>query len=344
MAISGISRALHIGALTAIFTLCAGQSLAQADLEALVKAAKAEGQVQLYSSPTENVPKRVGAAFTAKYGITFNYVRLSSAVLLQRHAAEMEAGSAGADILWASGGLGPYTEGALKRGWIEPVSQAGLPVVKSGEFPRTQMRANTAVIQVVPFIIAYNTDRLKGADIPKEIRDILAPRFKGQILLPDPRSSDVYVAFWGMVLDKFGEGFFAQLRALEPRHYASGSPAVQALAAGEGLLELPTITAAMLATKGTRGPIDQIIPSLTTGLEHEVVLTARARSKFPNAARLLANYVMSPEGNKVFNDDPGGTTIYDAGGLPSQYVPPREGTGAQSATNRRELLTKLLGF
>lgn len=328
----------------AFATLCAGNAVAQADLEALIKAAKAEGQVRLYSSPTENVPKRVGAAFTAKYGIQFNFVRLASAQLLQRYSAESESGNVGADILWVSGGVGPFAEAGLKKDWIESLPRAGLPVLNTGGFPAASLRANTAVIQVVPFVIVYNTERLKGADVPREIRDILAPRFKGQILLPDPRSSDVYVAFWGMVLDKFGEGFFAQLRALEPRRFPSGSPAVQAVGAGEGLIELPTITAAVLATKNTGAPIDQVVPALTTGLEHEVVLTSRSRSKYPNAARLLANYVMSLEGNKVFNDDPGGTTVYDSGGLPSQYVPPREGTGAQSATNRRELLTKLLGF
>ena len=63
-----------------------------------------------------------------------------------------------------------------------------------------------------------------------------------------------------------------------------------------------------------------------------------------NAARLLANYVMSREGNKVFNDDPGGVTIHDTSGLPKQYEAPKEGTGTQSTSQRREQLTKLLGF
>ena len=330
----------------ALFTV--GRAFAQAgvanELEALIKAAKAEGEVSLYSAATENVPKRVGAAFTAKYGIKFNSNRISSAPLMQRYSAESEAGNVAADIAWIAGGVLPFTENALKRGWIEPVAQAGLPVVKSGEFPMAFIRPNSAVAQVAPWGITYHTDRLKGADIPKDIKDILAPRFKGQILLPDPRSSDVYLAFWGLVLDRFGEQFFTQLRALEPRRFASGVPAVQALGAGEGLVELPAVPAQVLATKSTGAPVDISIPSLTTGLEMEVVLTARARAKHPNAARLLANYVMSREGNKVFNDDPGGVTIYDTSGLPKQYEAPKEGTGAQATGARREQLTKLLGF
>lgn len=325
----------------------AGRSFAQgaaADLDALIKAAKAEGEVTLYSAATENIPKRVGAAFTAKYGIRFNSSRISSSPLMQRYAAEAESGNIAADLAWIAGGVGPFSENAVKRGWVEPVSQIGLPVVKSGEFPASFMRPNSAVVQVAPWGITYHTERLKGADIPREIKDILSPRFKGQILLPDPRSSDVYLAFWGLVYDRFGEQFFTQLRALEPRKFASGVPAVQALGAGEGLIELPAVPAQVLGIKNTGAPVDLSIPSLTTGLEMEVVMTHRGKAKHPNAARLLANYIMSREGNKVFNDDPGGVTIYDTSGLPKQYEPPKEGTGTQSTSQRREQLTKLLGF
>jgi iron(III) transport system substrate-binding protein len=285
----------------------------------------------------------VGAAFTAKYGVKFLYVRISSSPLMQRFSAESESGNIAADIAWIAGGVGPFSENAVKRGWVEPVSQAGLPVLK-GEFPAKFMRPNSAVVQVAPWGITYHTERLKGAAIPKEIKEILEPRFKGQILIPDPRSSDVYLGFWGLVLDKYGEGFFKQLLALEPRRFASGVPAVQALGAGEGLIEIPAVPAQVLATKSTGAPVDISIPALTTGLEMEVVLTARSRAKHPNAARLLANYVMSQEGNKVFNDDPGGVTVYDTSGLPKQYEAPKEGTGVQAASARREQLTKLLGF
>src|SRR6185369_3187211 len=39
----------------------------QANLDALIKSARAEGEVLFYSTATENVAKRVSDAFTAKY-------------------------------------------------------------------------------------------------------------------------------------------------------------------------------------------------------------------------------------------------------------------------------------
>ena len=69
-----------------------------------------------------------------------------------------------------------------------------------------------------------------------------------------------------------------------------------------------------------------------------VMLTARAKSKRPNAARLFANYVMSPDGNRVFNDEPGVASVYDAAGLPRLYEAPRSASVA-----RRGQLMQALG-
>ena len=57
------------------------------------------------------------------------------------------------------------------------------------------------------------------------------------------------------------------------------------------------------------------------------------------AAKLLANYMMSEEGNQVFNADPGAFTVYDTSKLPKEYEPPKAGTSA-----RRAEIAKLLGF
>lgn len=326
-----------------VFGLTAGHVSAQrpgsADLDALVKAAKAEGEVFLYSSLTENVPQRVGEAFAAKYGIKLNFIRLVSTTLKQRYAAEAEAGNIGADTAWVSSGSGALVEVAAPKMWIESIS--GLPVVKSGEFPAKFITNGgyTALVQSAPLGIAYNSEKLKGSNIPKEFQELLAPRFKGQILLPDPRSSETYNGFWSLVLEKYGEAFFAQLRAQNPRPYVSGVPATQALGAGEGMVAIPAVSAQVLGPKSKGVPIDLVVPSLTTGVETEVILTAVGKSKHPNAARLLANYVMSAEGNKILNADPGNSSMYDPGGLPKQYQSPKFLSGAS-----REGLMKHLGY
>ncbi|MBM3347908.1 MAG: hypothetical protein FJY55_15670 [Betaproteobacteria bacterium] len=55
------------------------------------------------------------------------------------------------------------------------------------------------------------------------------------------------------------------------------------------------------------------------------MLTARGKAMHPAAARLLANYVLSMEGNKVYNDEPGGVAMHDQSRLPREYQPPKAG-------------------
>lgn len=61
------------------------------------------------------------------------------------------------------------------------------------------------------------------------------------------------------------------------------------------------------------------------------VLTERSKARHPNAGRLLANYIMSAEGNKVFNVDPGLISVYDTSRLPRQYELPKPTTEADAA-------------
>jgi iron(III) transport system substrate-binding protein len=114
---------------------------------------------------------------------------------------------------------------------------------------------------------------------------------------------------------------------------------VQALGAGEGVVALPAVTASVGEIKSKGAPLGTVTPDFTTGVEMQIVLSSRTKTKHPAAARLFANYLMSPEGNKVFNDDPGGVTMYDTSGLPRQYESPKP-----NALARRELVIKLLGF
>lgn len=309
----------------------------QAELNKLVKSAQAERELTFYTAVPENVAKRVGDGFTAKYGIKTQFVRVTSNALVQRYAAEAEAGNIPADFMFLTAGLS-FAEQAVKKGWMEPVGQAALPVVKSGEFPSKFLTPYTAIIQVTPWLMFYNTEKVKKAEAPKDWPDLLHPRWKGQFALPDPKIADAYLDFWAVLLDKYGESFFNQLRAQNMRLYAGGTVVAQAVGAGEASVSAPTTMAIVLTTKSKGAPLETVTPEFTTGLEMHALLTARGKAKHPNAARLLANYVMSPEGNKVFNDDPGNTTIYDASGLPKQYQP------SKSGLSRKEQIMKLLGL
>lgn len=325
-----------VAALGVSGALGAGVASAQAEVDALVKAARSEPPVTMYATVTDNVVRRVAEAFTAKYGVKVQYTRLAGTAIQHRYSTEAQAGTFAADVLFGANVV-PYSQMAVKNGWLEPVS--GLPVIKSGQLPARFNMETTALVQIAPWGLAYHTGKVKGSDVPKDWKDLLHPKWKGQILLPDPRSSESYLDFWALLIDRYGESFAAQLRAQNPRQYSSGVPAMQGLGAGEGAFELPAVPALAQTVIAKGAPVALVFPELTTGVEMMVMLTARSKAKAPNAARLLANYVLTPEGNKVFNDDPGGITLYDKSGLPKQYESPKPGTVA-----RKDAIAKSLGF
>ncbi len=337
----GVARALR-GTLYAVAVLIPGlagaQANVQADLDALIKAARAEGEVNFYSGVTENVSKRTGDAFLAKYGVKYSFIRLAGVQTERRFGTEAEAGTFAADFYMVSTAV-PFALDAIKKGWVEPMSGAGVPAIRSGEFPARFVTGPTAVVQVAPWGIAYNTDKLKAAEVPKDWADLLNPKFKGQLLLPDPRSSNAYITQWSAILDKYGEGYFARLRELNPRQYPSGVPSTNSLGAGEGILQMPSVAAQISATKDKGAPIAHFIPAYTSGVEMHVVLTHRTKAKRPAAARLFAHFVMTPEGSKIFNSEPGSFSPFDTASMPKDYVSPKN-----DALARTDQIAKLLGF
>lgn len=314
------------------------QANVQAELDALIKAAKAEGEVSFYSGATENVAKRTGDAFQAKYGIKYSFIRLAGVSTERRFAGEAETGTFAIDFYMVSTAV-PFALEAIKKGWVEPISEAGIPAIRSGEFPARFVTGPTVVAQVAPWGITYNTERVRGADIPKDWTDLLNPKFKGQVLLPEPRSSNAYITQWSAIQEKYGDDFFAKLRAMSPRHYPSGVPSTNALGAGEGMVQAPAVAAQISATAEKGAPIAHVIPAYTSGVEMHLVLVNRTKAKHPAAARLLVNFILTQEGSKVFNSEPGSLSVFDTANLPKNYVSPK-----LDALKRTEEVSKMLGF
>jgi iron(III) transport system substrate-binding protein len=302
------------------------QASTEAILSDLITGAKKEGTLTIYSAATENVLKRTTDAFAAKYGVKCQYLRLSSGPLQQRFSTEADSGTIVADVILNAANMTAFGELGVRKGWLGQIASADLPVILSGEFPAKWARDFSTVVQIAPWLMAYNTDKVKAADAPKDWLELIDPKWQGEIILINPSVSDAYLDLWHMLLKRHGESFFTRLRAQKLRIVTAGNVAVQSLAAGEGSIALPQIPDSVRIIRNA--PIGTSIPDVTTGVEMQVVLVSREKSKSPNAGRLFANFIMSREGNAVMNDDPAMGTIYSVDKLPSKYASPDPGAQA----------------
>ncbi len=293
------------------------------DLEALIKAARAEGTFTFYASDPEPVARALAEAFKVKYNINYQIVRAPSTQLIQRFATEASSGVFAADFMLAPrAGLfmaGP--EGGLAKGWVDDLFKIKLPALTDGTYPKDFLRKQTAVVGVLPWGLAYNTQKVTGKP-PKDFSALVDPQYKGKVIIPNPRAAESAIPLWGFLQKKYGKKFFTKLEGyqLSP----SGTPAIQSLAAGEGSVEAPTAQPQVTVVTDAGAPVKLVIPDHTTGIEQEIVLTASGKAKHPNAARLFASWLLSKEGNTVYSAVSGSVSVYDTSKLPKQYSPPTD--------------------
>ncbi|MEI9806222.1 MAG: hypothetical protein WDN48_19950 [Pseudolabrys sp.] len=83
--------------------------------------------------------------------------------------------------------------------------------------------------------IAWNTNLVKGSDVPKGYEDLADnPAFaqKGSVVYADPRATPNAMSLFKILVDKYGEGYFKKLRDRGLAISAAGPAGAQQIAAG----------------------------------------------------------------------------------------------------------------
>ena len=290
MAFSRIAAAAAISAFVLLspFAPALAQAMGGEAPEATIAAAKAEGVLMIYHTAPITNYKVVFDAFQKKYGVRVENFHGTGAPLATRFASEVEANQMQADVLSLS--ESPlFTKYADK---FQKLSAANIPnYTRVADAARLEGGVAVSPTQA-SFVFSYNTRRVAEADVPRTWQDLVNPRWKGETLLVDPRSSATYrLAF--DVLNKRYPDLLAKMAANNPHLTDSGTPAVQQLAAGTGSIAYIHYGshADPLMAKGA--PIKWVTiekPELTRS-----VWLGATNGKHPNAARLFVNFMLTDE-------------------------------------------------
>jgi len=143
--------------------------------DTLLKDAKTEGAVSLYTSMTSDVADAVSKAFTDQTGIKVNLYRADSETVLQRILQEASANHAGADVV-ETDALEMASLG--KEQLVEPYTGERRDMVGAeGKFDSwTADRYNL-------FAPSWNTTKVAPGDQPKTWEDLANPKWDGQLAL-----------------------------------------------------------------------------------------------------------------------------------------------------------------
>lgn len=275
------------------FALCAALSWSAA-AQPLAEAAKKEGKVVIYGSLESGIMDAVEKAFTKKYGIPIEYFRAASNKTLDRVLTEARAGRSLSDVVVTN--RGPMLLLKEEKVFAKYTSP------EAANFPadvRDPDGVLSPIYRMVIVGILYNTKHVKPEEAPRSLEDLLAPKWRGKWVMPDPSrhfTTGVWVRNLEQYYGKDWMGFVKKMAEAKPILVESFIPSVQKIISGEALAGITYVKYVHIFGKDG-APLDYVrLPKMLADGHHAGI---SAKAPHPNAARLFVDFFISREGMQI---------------------------------------------
>jgi iron(III) transport system substrate-binding protein len=266
---------------------------AGADRQQMLEAgARREGSILLYTTGTQTKP--LLDRFMAKYPyLRIELVRGGATDVARRVLEEYRAGYEKVDAFeLASNGLVPPRDQNILVPFASPEIAAFSPdAVEPGH--------HWVVVRESYTGIGVNTKLLPAEKAPKTYRDLLDPQWKAKMALSG--SSTTPVTWVGTMALTYGVDFVRKLGQQNIRVYnLTGRALANLMISGEVALS-PTIYNSHVAESRSKGaPLEWFAPGPVPVTDSCVAIARKA--PHPHAAMLLADFLMSKEGQLLYRD------------------------------------------
>ena len=262
--------------------------------------AKNTSKKELVFYSAEGFDKDIAKAFEKKTGIKVKMVDMSTGPLLAKLQAEK--GNPQWDVAWfdgPSGMQGLDNQGMLNKDYTPSNASNYTDLGKKlepkdhGYYPVTVTAAGA---------IGYNTDMVKGKNIPKDWSDLTDPKYKGQFAMNNPSvSGPTYPAVYGLMKLQGGipqgKAFFKKLSDNGLQIFDSNGPTLTNLEKGNVKYAIAQDSAIISSIQAGKH-FKLVYPkSGVSTLSSNIGIDAKAPHL--EAAKKFVNYVLSVEGQKV---------------------------------------------
>src|SRR5438094_667653 len=221
----------------------------------LVEAAKKEdGAIIAYGSLESNTVEPIIEAFKKKTGLTVEYWRASATKVMDRALAELRAGKPGFDVMVNnSGAIQVMKKEGLFAKYLSPAAKA---------FPKEVIDPQVGpVYRNTPVGIVYNKGQVAAAEAPKSLEDLLLPKYKGKLVMPDPTQHTTTLQWLASLYKIMGrekaDKFVRDLGATKPFLVESFAPSAERVSTGETPIAISLVR--YVVTYGEKGaPVDWV--------------------------------------------------------------------------------------
>jgi len=259
--------------------------------------AKAEGKVVWYTSTP--LPQKIANLFEKNYGIKVELFRSGGSAVLRRFQQEIDAKLIAADVLTTSD---PAAAAMLARKGLfvafKPKNFDKIPDAakdKDGYFVAQRLNMMTNYLR---------SDKVAEADEPKTWDDLTNPKYKGKLVIGDPSFTSLLVSVVGMISKERGWGFYEKLRANDTMVVQGNQQAADMLKRGERLIAVGALDSYAAEDRKAGHPMKTLYPSDGVFVIPSPTSVVKG-SPSPNAAKLLAEFNISDEVQKIFPEDGG---------------------------------------
>ena len=279
------------------------------DREKLLYAgAKAEGKVTWYTSLAGESYKKLAAAYEARYpGVAVESYRATRQEMSARILAESQAQRYIADTMETTI---PLLKLLKDNNWLVPYyfsTQAKYPDQVKEKAPKGLVF--WAIDRESHIGLAYNKNIIPPKIAPRNYEGLLRPEFKDKIAFA---GSDTGVTVTGAMLKFKGEEYVRKLKALSPAvHNVSGRALLDMVISGEVGVSPSTFRNHVEVSLKAGAPIEWIPMDVVPSNSGSTAVLAKA--PHPNAALLLADFILGPGGQKVLEEYEYGNPTKDYG-------------------------------
>lgn len=260
----------------------------------LIEAAKNEGgKVVAYGSLESTSMDPIAEAFEKKTGIKVEYFRASATKAMDRGLTEMRAGKATFDVMVNnSGAIHVMHKENVFAKYISP---------SAGGFPKDEVDPELGpAYRHTPIGIIYNKSVISAADAPKSLEDLLNPKYRGKVVMPDPTQHTTTIQWLASLYKIMGKEkankFIRDLGATKPILAESFAPSAERVSTGETPIAISLVR--YVVTFGEKkAPVDYVRMSkmLSTG---QYLGLSRIAPR-PNAGKAFIDFFLSAESMKL---------------------------------------------
>ncbi|HEX2229697.1 MAG TPA: extracellular solute-binding protein [Candidatus Binatia bacterium] len=261
----------------------------------LYEGAKKEGKVVWYTSLVPS--KEIAKIFESKYpGVSVEVYRAGGIELLNKALSEYKARRYIVDTIES-------TPGALMslrdEKFFTPYFSPHLKAYPDGAKEKAPGGLVYWTTDRESYIgVAYNKNAIKTAELPKKFDDLLKPALKGKMAISSDESSARQIG--AMVYSK-GDGFVRKLKEQEiSLQGASGPGFNELIVSGEVPLSFVGFSTNVAHSAKKGAPVGWHALDLAVANAGGVGISVNAQH--PHAALLLLDFLISPDGQKMFGE------------------------------------------